>query len=650
MKQSSRMRSERSWSWAELCCLDSTCVQLWTRVVLRKWLNIAVKDSDFSADTSDDDADDAFFDLHEELPRLRRQNSETSRTQYINRKEIRMCVGTWNVGGRVPPDDLEIDEWLNISNAADVYVIGLQEIVPLNAGNVFGSEDLRPALKWENIIRGALNRVQIKRKYKSFSDPPSPTKFKPSVDAPDIEDEILLDKYIDSEEVHPVEEVPYGIYEHGGNTAKGDGDAIATDDTIIESVTSNEEESAAYIEKDLPKQFASLKGIDRLRCSLSSHYQKVEEESVPLLSVKLSKAFSGTERKDLIWPEPPLSLLAQHVLNRKRSIGRNTKSLKTLKKIRTYKSFNHIVNDDPTSLSVVSGLAKLDIEKLIQQRRSEYVRIVSKQMVGVFITIWVRKGLRKHVKNLKVSTVGVGVMGYIGNKVQYILFALQCSLGSISVSMSIYQTLFCFICTHLTSGEKDGDELKRNADVYEIQRRTRFCQKDGLPQNIHDHERIIWLGDLNYRINLPYQKTRELISKQDWTKLVERDQLKQQLKEGHAFEGWFEGLLNFPPTYKYEPDSDKYYGVDTKAGRRNPAWCDRILSFGSGIELLNYKRAELKLSDHRPVTATFMVEVEDVCPRKLQRALTFTDAEIQLQEVLVARMGTSAYTPCITRT
>lgn len=56
--------------------------------------------------------------------------------------------------------------------------------------------------------------------------------------------------------------------------------------------------------------------------------------------------------------------------------------------------------------------------------------------------------------------------------------------------MSIYQTLFCFICTHLTSGEKDGDEIKRNADVNEIHRRTQFQSSIGLPKGIHDHELV----------------------------------------------------------------------------------------------------------------------------------------------------------------
>ncbi|PWZ13233.1 Imidazole glycerol phosphate synthase hisHF, chloroplastic [Zea mays] len=44
--------------------------------------------------------------------------------------------------------------------------------------------------------------------------------------------------------------------------------------------------------------------------------------------------------------------------------------------------------------------------------------------------------------------------------------------------------------------------------------------------------RNVWLGDLNYRINLPYEKTHELISKQDWNELFGKDQLKVELKKG----------------------------------------------------------------------------------------------------------------------
>lgn len=56
------------------------------------------------------------------------------------------------------------------------------------------------------------------------------------------------------------------------------------------------------------------------------------------------------------------------------------------------------------------------IDKRAKKKGPEFVRIISKQMVGIFLSIWVRRSLRKHIQNLRVSTVGVGVMGYIGNK------------------------------------------------------------------------------------------------------------------------------------------------------------------------------------------------------------------------------------------
>ncbi|KAK4383388.1 Type IV inositol polyphosphate 5-phosphatase 3 [Sesamum angolense] len=108
----------------------------------------------------------------------------------------------------------------------------------------------------------------------------------------------------------------------------------------------------------------------------------------------------------------------------------------------------------------------------------------------------------------------------------------------------------------------------------------------------------------------------------------------KELKKGRTFDGWSEGILSFAPTYKYELNSESYYGENPKGGRRTPAWCDRILSFGMGMKLLSYRRSEMKLSDHRPVTASYMVEVEVFSPKKLQRALTFTDAEIEEQDIL----------------
>jgi phosphatidylinositol-bisphosphatase len=46
--------------------------------------------------------------------------------------------------------------------------------------------------------------------------------------------------------------------------------------------------------------------------------------------------------------------------------------------------------------------------------------------------------------------------------------------GAILVSLCLHQTSFCFVCTHLKAGLKEGDELQRNVDVAEILHRTKF--------------------------------------------------------------------------------------------------------------------------------------------------------------------------------
>ncbi|XP_064985621.1 type I inositol polyphosphate 5-phosphatase 1-like isoform X4 [Musa acuminata AAA Group] len=597
----------------------------WPKIVLKKWLNIRANDSEFSADEGGNESDleedeencgcegneerrarrlqaKTNDDNLESFPyKLRRRNSETFRSQYINTKELRVCVGTWNVGGQHPPEDLDIAEWLDTEEPADIYALGIQEIVPLNAGNIFGAEDSGPVAKWEHLIRKTLNRIQpIKPKYKCYSDPPSPSRFKPSEDVHFTVDELFSETNSDTD----------------------DDDEISTSSVDSKGpVASYLDHGESNIPQDLDQNMPpALKRLQRLNHFTSFDYD-VNSAATTIQEKKLLRTLSTSERIGLIWPEQPLDLLAKHALS-------NSTSFRSIRSFRTYNSFKPVHSKLKDS-SEVGLVPDLDLNVIgLKKKRLAFVRIISKQMVGIYLSIWVRRSVRNHIQNLKVSTVGVGVMGYIGNKVSW-SFVIT---GSISVSMSIYQTPFCFVCSHLSSGEKSGDELRRNSDVQEIHRRTQFSTVAGgagLPKTIHDHERIFWLGDLNYRIDLSPEKTHELIAGRNWTLLAERDQLKRELKKGRAFDGWSEGVMNFPPTYKYAFNSTNYVGDDQKGGRRNPAWCDRILSFGKGVRLLDYKRAELKLSDHRPVTAVFMAEVEVFCHRKLQKALTLTDAEVE---------------------
>ncbi|XP_042408772.1 type IV inositol polyphosphate 5-phosphatase 3-like [Zingiber officinale] len=580
----------------------------WPKLVLRKWLNIRGNNSEFSADEGGNDSDfeddgeencgcmqgererkvrgfeAANDDDLESIPYiLRRRNSETLRAQYIDTKELRICAGTWNVGGQVPSDDLDIAKWIDMEEPADIYALGIQEIVPLNASNIFGAEDSVPVEKWEHLIRKTLNSNRsAKPKYKCYSDPSSPSRFRP----------------------HEVQmsETNSDFDEDDGY--RDDDENLDSFDDSTDALDSNSDHIEPIRPYDM-KQFRRLNQFTLVDFDVNSAMPLIQEK-------KLMRTLSTAERVGLVWPEQPLDLLSKHTLT-------NSSSFRAAKSFRKYNSFRPIGNVHKDSLGRVLA-PEFDLNLVpSRKKRLAFVRIVSKQMIGIYLSIWVRRDLRKHIQNLKVSPVGVGVMGYIGNK------------GSISVSMSIYQTLFCFTCCHLSSGEKSGDELRRNADVQEIHRKTQFSTvaRAGVPKIIHDHERIFWLGDLNYRIDLSFEETNEFISRKNWSMLLERDQLTRELKKGRAFDGWSEGVISFPPTYKYEFNSMSYVQDDNKGGRRNPAWCDRILWFGKGVKLLNYKRAELKLSDHRPVTAIFMAEVEIFCFRKLQKALTLTDAEIE---------------------
>lgn len=110
-----------------------------------------------------------------------------------------------------------------------------------------------------------------------------------------------------------------------------------------------------------------------------------------------------------------------------------------------------------------------------------YKLMASKKMVGVFISVWINTSLfnRYSISSVKVCAVACGIMGYLGNK------------GSVSVSMLIEGTSFCFIVAHLASGEKKGDEGRRNHQVSDIFKRTYFTRDDHCtprPLTILGHE------------------------------------------------------------------------------------------------------------------------------------------------------------------
>ncbi|CAN7007178.1 unnamed protein product [Brassica rapa subsp. trilocularis] len=436
----------------------------WPRTVVRKWLNLRSSAYEFHSDyqvkgerlaravteptqprrKSCSDGD-YYMIVPGKFPGwLGQANGDLKQSmgEYVARVDdkldLKMFVGTWNVGGKSPHDGLDLKDWLKSPADTDIYVLGFQEIVPLNAGNVLGAEDNGPAAKWLSLIREALN--------------------------------------------------------NNNNISHKDLELSINHRTFLELAKSSQQPRHS---------FSSLPDDNPFACN-----------STPLRGYSLA---------------------------------------------------------------------------------------ASKQMVGIFLCVWIRDDLRKRITNLKVSCVGRGIMGYLGNK------------GSISISMSLHETSLCFVCTHLTSGEREGDEIRRNLDVTEIIKRTRFSRssKDFQPESIMDHDKVIWLGDLNYRLRAS-SDVHEQLKNHDWEALLEKDQLKIEQRAGRVFHGWEEGKIYFAPTYKYFINSDNYV-VQTeksKEKRRTPAWCDRILWKGDGMKQIWYTRGESRFSDHRPVQSLFSFHVD----------------------------------------
>ncbi|CAE7326970.1 Ocrl, partial [Symbiodinium microadriaticum] len=104
--------------------------------------------------------------------------------------------------------------------------------------------------------------------------------------------------------------------------------------------------------------------------------------------------------------------------------------------------------------------------------------------------------------------------------------------------------------------------------------------------------------------------------------LRKKDQLNIERKLGHVFPGFEEGLLTFPPTYKFQPGTDVYETRPEKK-LRPPAWCDRVLwrepankGADRTVRQKSYRISRLRPSDHKPVGSSFDVETRVVDPER----------------------------------
>ncbi|XP_075677647.1 synaptojanin [Dermatophagoides pteronyssinus] len=243
----------------------------------------------------------------------------------------------------------------------------------------------------------------------------------------------------------------------------------------------------------------------------------------------------------------------------------------------------------------------MELEKTLS-RNETYVLVTCVQLVGVCLFLFVKPKFARYIRDVQTDTVKTGFGGATGNK------------GGVGIRLRLYNSTLCFICSHFAAGQHQVQE--RNQDFKEISRK--MFQSIG--KKIKSHDYVFWCGDFNYRIDMPIDECKQLISEQKWSELLEKDQLKCQQQDGLIFHDYHEGQVDFAPTYKYDINSDDY---DTSEKSRIPAWTDRILyrkfqptslmeketnEYNYG-EIVFYGRTELKTSDHRPVIGEYKIEI-----------------------------------------
>ncbi|KAI8339909.1 Endonuclease/exonuclease/phosphatase [Chlamydoabsidia padenii] len=271
------------------------------------------------------------------------------------------------------------------------------------------------------------------------------------------------------------------------------------------------------------------------------------------------------------------------------------------------------------------------------QKKNGYYKVASLQLVTMLIIVIAKTEHQPFISEVESRNCGVGLMNMMGNK------------GGCSVRFRYHDSYFCFVTSHLAAFVANSE--RRNQDFTEIAKRLVFTQQsDKLTEyvshswnsggdegvaylehkgvtydwetqaSIFHADHVIWMGDLNYRINMAEPEIKMKLTQGLQQELLEYDQLSVERQAGRTFPMFDEGPIHFSPTYKYDAGTNQY---DTSTKRRAPSWTDRILwkkpldQKKTILKLLSYDNCmEMMLSDHKPVQALFDAKVRHIDRKK----------------------------------
>uniref|UniRef100_A0A4X2KR57 Phosphatidylinositol 4,5-bisphosphate 5-phosphatase A n=1 Tax=Vombatus ursinus TaxID=29139 RepID=A0A4X2KR57_VOMUR len=236
-----------------------------------------------------------------------------------------------------------------------------------------------------------------------------------------------------------------------------------------------------------------------------------------------------------------------------------------------------------------------------------FVMVSTVRMQGVILLVFAKYYHLPFLRDVQTDCTRTGLGGYWGNK------------GGVSVRLSVFGHMVCFLNCHLPAHMDKAEQRKENfMTILNMQ------QFEGpMANGILDHDIVFWFGDLNFRIeNYDLHFVKFAIDNNQLQKLWEKDQLNMAKGSWPVLKGFQEGPLTFAPTFKFDVGTNFY---DTSAKKRKPAWTDRILwkikapsggrspsgreSHRLQVTQHSYRsHMEYTVSDHKPVAALFVLQ------------------------------------------
>eukprot|EP00949_MAST-11_sp_MAST-11-sp1_P002419 g2419.t1 len=222
------------------------------------------------------------------------------------------------------------------------------------------------------------------------------------------------------------------------------------------------------------------------------------------------------------------------------------------------------------------------------------------------------------VSEIRKDSCATGVLNTLGNK------------GATAVSLRILDgTSICFVSCHLAARAPQQWVLERAKNFRMICANLKNIRKDKSFEFLHQHDHVLWMGDLNYRVQLSTSpadvNTEEEFNhavrllgegRHGFTTMLEHDQLRREMQNGNVFEGFQEGGITFPPTYRWT----KGKAVVSNKKNQSPSYTDRVLwrsapgQTGKLRQLSYSSNHDILQSDHRPVVAEFALTCVNSCP------------------------------------